>query len=112
MQEFIDYLSQQLAAGKAEIAALEADGRKDDANFAKAKNNIYDVCRTVTQALIDRPGFGADAVKARFDGFRSSWGAALQKAQEHGDVRGIAVEEAKLSALEDVISHFPEASER
>ena len=29
MEEFIQYLEQKIAAGKAEIAALEAEGRKD-----------------------------------------------------------------------------------
>ena len=108
MQEFIEYLTRRVEEGRAEVAALEADGRRDDANFAKARTNIYEVCRTVTQALLNRPGYGIDAIGARFEGFRSTWGAALEKALAHGDARGIAVEEAKLSALEDVIARFRE----
>ena len=107
MQEFIEYLARQIEAGTAEIAALEAEGRRDDANFAKVRTNIYDVCKTVTLALVDRPGFGIDAIKARFDGFGTTWGTALDKAREHGDVRGVAVAEAQLDALADVIAHFP-----
>lgn len=107
MEEFVEYLSTQIERGKVEIARLEADSRMDDAAFAKVKTNIYDVCKTVCLALVDRPGFGVDAVQARFEGFESSWGTALEKAREHGDARAVAVEEAKLVALDDVIAHFP-----
>ena len=111
MDDFIAYLSERIEAGKAEIAALNADGRKDDANFAKVRTNIYEVCKTVTGALVNRPGFGAKAVAARFAGFRATWGADLEKAQAHDNARGIAVAEAQLTALDDVIAHFPEAAE-
>lgn len=108
MQEFIEYLTAQAEAANAKIDDLEASGRADDAAFAKVKANIYDVCKTVSLALVDRPGFGIGAIKARFEGFQTSWGTALEKAREHGDVRAVAVEETKLAALADAIAHFPE----
>ena len=108
MDDFITYLTQQTEACRDEIARLEEDGRKDEADFAKVRMNIYDVCRTVTNALIDRPGAGAEAVKAQFRRFRTEWGSALEKAREHGDVRNTVIGETKLEALEDVIAHFPE----
>ena len=73
------------------------------------RNNIYDVCRTVTNALIKRPGAGSDAVKAQLERFRTSWEEALEKARAHGDARNTVVEETKLDALKDVIAHFTEA---
>ena len=96
MEEFITYLGSKIEEGKAETAALLADGRKDDADFAKVRTNIYDVCRTLSLALIR---------------FRTEWGAALEKAKQHGNVSGIAVEETKLAALEDIIVRFQEAAE-
>lgn len=108
MDGFIEYLSGRIEEGKAEIARLEADSRVDDAAFAKVRTNIYDVCKTVTLALVDRPGFGISAVQARFEGFKASWGTALEKAREHDDAKAIAVEETKLSALADVTDHFQE----
>ncbi len=108
MDAFISYLTERIEAGKADTAGLEKEGRQDEADFAKVRTNIYDICRTVTNALIGRPGAGKKAVKERFEGFRASWGAALEKAREHGDVRNTVVEETKLMALEDVIAHFPE----
>ena len=108
MEEFIGYLTRQLEAGREEIGRLEAEGRRDDADFAKVRANIYDVCRTVTNALMNRPGAGTEAVKAQLARFRETWGEALDRAREHGDARNTVVEETKLEALADVIAHFPE----
>ena len=110
MDTFIKYLTAQLEAGKAEIARLEKEGCRDDADFAKVRTNIYEVCRTVTGALVKRPGAGPAAVKKQFESFQASWGAALDKARKHDDARSIVIEEAKLEALADVTAHFPEAS--
>ena len=111
MEELIIYLSSKIEECKAETASLLADGRKDDANFAKVRTNIYDVCRTVSQALLSRPGAGTGAIRAQLDRFRSEWGAALEKAKQHDNINGIAVEETKLAALDDVIAHFQEGAE-
>ena len=108
MKEFIAYLDSRIEEGRAKIAVLTADGRTDDANFAKIRTNIYDVCRTVSRTLADRPGAGIDAIAAQLERFRATWGAALEKAKQHDDISGIAVEETKLAALEDVIAHFRE----
>ena len=110
MEEFITYLGSKIEEGKAETAALQADGRKDDADFAKVRTNIYDVCRTVSLALINRPGAGTAAIRAQLERFRTEWGAALEKAKQHDNVSGIAVEETKLAALEDIIVRFQEAA--
>ena len=110
MEAFIAWLDGRIAEGRADIAALEADGRKDDANFAKVRTNIYEVCRTVTLALANRPGAGLSAVGAQLDRFRDTWGGALEKARQHDDVARAAVEETKLAALEDVAAHFREVA--
>ena len=110
MKEFITYLDSKIEESKAETAALLADGRRDDANFAKVRTNIYDVCRTVSLALVNRPAAGTGAVRAQLERFRTEWGAALEKARQHDNISGIAVEETKLAALEDVITHFQEVA--
>ena len=110
MESFIRFLDVRIEAGKADITRLSAEDRRDDANFAKVRTNIYEICRTVTNALADRPGAGPDAVMAQFERFRSAWSAALEKAKAHDDVGAAAVEEIKLKALEDVINHFSEVS--
>ena len=110
MDTFIKYLTEQIDGGKAEIARLEKDGCRDDADFAKVRTNIYEVCRTVTNALADRPGAGPEAVKKQFESFRTIWGEALDNVRKHDDVRNIVIEETKLKALADVIAHLPEAA--
>ena len=111
MELFITYLTGKIEEGKAETVSLLADGRKDDANFAKVRTNIYDVCRTVSQALINRPGAGTEAIRVQLERFRTEWSIALEKAKQHDNINGIAVEETKLAALEDIIAHFREVSE-
>ncbi len=111
MKEFIAYLESRISEGKEEIITLEADGRQDDANFAKVRTNIYDICRTVSQALADRPGAGIGAVRAQLERFRTGWSAALEKAKLYDDINAAAVEETKLAALEDISAHFQEVTE-
>ena len=103
MEEFITFLGGKIEEGKAETATLLADGRKDDANFSKV--------RTVSLALINRPGAGTDGIRKQLERFRTEWSAALGKARQHENISGIAVEETKLAALEDIIRHFQEAAE-
>ena len=110
MEDFIGYLTQQIGSGKEDITRLEKEERKDEADFVKVRTNIYEVCKTVTNALAQRPGMGLEAVSARFDGFRKTWGEALDKAREHGDTRNIVIGETKLEVLEDVIAHFAEVA--
>lgn len=110
MEEFIRYLEGKIKAGRAESASLAAEGRNDDADFAKVKTNIYDVAKTVSLALMKRPGAGVGAIGEQFERFRTGWGAALEKAKAHDDARNVAVEETKLAALEDVIARFREVT--
>lgn len=116
MERFIAYLDSRIEEGKEEIKALEADGRRDDANFAKIRTNIYDVCKKIAGALTfslkiaGKPEEAAGAVKAQFERLSSTWGAALEKARENDDVVSIAVEETKLAALEDITDRFKEVT--
>ncbi len=108
MREFIAYLDSRIEEGRAKIAVLTADGCTDDANFAKVRTNIYDICRTVSQTLVNKPGAGMNAIAVQLERFRTTWGVALEKAKQHDDFYSIAVEETKLTALEEVIAHFRE----
>ena len=108
MKEFISYLDSRIEEGRSEITALTVDGRTDDANFAKVRTNIYDVCRSVINTLINRPGAGRNAIAAQLERFRTSWSASLEEANKHDDISAAAVEEIKLAALKDVIARFRE----
>lgn len=111
MKDFIEFLDKRIEEGRVECARLSADGRKDDANFVKVRTNIFEVCKTVSQTLANRPGAGVAAIRAQFSRFRTIWGASLEKAKQHEDVGTVAVEETKLAALEEVVTHFEEVTE-
>ena len=111
MEKFMQYLDSKIEEGRAKTEELRSDGRGDDANFMKVRTNIYEVCKTVSQTLMKRPGAGTGAIRAQLERFRTEWGAALEKAKQHDNVSGIAVEETKLAALEDIIVRFQEAAE-
>ena len=110
MKTYFDFLAARIAESNAEIAALQAEGRTDDAVFAKVRANIYTVCQTVSNVHMNRPGGGTDAVRAQLTRFENEWGAALQKAKENGDVEKTAVEETKLAALSEVTAKFCEVT--
>ena len=111
MDEFIMYLGRKIEDGQREIGRLTEGGCRDEAVFARVRTNIYDVCRTVSQALMNRPGAGATAVKAQLERFRAEWSAALEKAKQHDNINAAAVEEEKLTALDDIIAHFQEVNQ-
>ena len=111
MKEFMTYLDSRIEAGKTKTAALLADGCQDDANFMKVQTNIYEICKTVSQVLMNKPGAGIQGVKTQLERFRTEWGAALEKAKQHNNIKSIAVEETKLSALDDIMAHFEEVNE-
>ena len=111
MEKFISYLDSKIREGKAKTAELQTKGSSDDADFMKVRTNIYEICKTVSLALANRPGAGAGAVKTQLERFRTEWGTALEKARQYNNTRGIAVEEIKLTALEDIMAHFEEVSE-
>lgn len=108
MEQFIGYLTSQVESCREEIADLEKNGCRDEAAFAKVRMNIYEVCKTVTNALINRPGAGVSAVREQFNRFRTEWSAALERARSNDDVRNVVIGETKLEVLNDVIARFPE----
>ena len=107
MDDFIAYLDSRIEEGKTKTAELLAEGCRDDANLSKVRTNIYDICKTVSRALLNRPG----AVKVQLERLHTEWSASLEKAKQYDNVNGIVVEETKLSALDDIIAHFQEVAE-
>ena len=108
MEEFIRWLEVRAGEAKGDIARLKAQGRADDAAFQSVRANIYDACGAVSRTLMSSPGAGFPAVRKQFENFRALWGTALEKAKQHGDIKGIAVEETKLAALEEIMARFRE----
>ena len=106
MKEFMAYLENKIAEGKADIAALEADGRGDDANFEEKDKKEEQPEIRYSMRDIQPP----HKIKAQLDRFRTGWSEALEKAKQHDDINAVAVEETKLAALEDIAARFREVT--
>ena len=56
-KEFTAYLESCAGSCREQIKKLSADGREDEAVFAKIKLNVYDIFKTVFNALGDEEKF-------------------------------------------------------
>lgn len=99
-------LAAQAAALTARIARLEAADRVDEANLSKAARNIV----AGHLALLEK---GADiaACIAEVIAQRAAWQEARAAAQAHGDYARVAVEDAKLAALDGIRDAYHHESE-
>lgn len=84
-----------------QIAALEAEGRSDEANLQKAGRNIYGIFQELLRTKDDE-----DALQKLMGDLESAWQGAREKADKHSDFARVAIEDAKLAALGDVRSIF------
>ena len=93
-----------------EAQALSSDGRTDESNSLKAKANIYDICKAVTGAAINQD---PDAPLKYsfvevFKRITAPWSKSLAAARAHDDARKIMIEEAKLSAVDEIFDKIDE----
>ena len=110
MSAYTDYLKSASALLSREILSLKADGRQDEANLSRIRQNIYDVCLTVHAAFAQR--FDESHARAVYDAkllkFDTHWHTAMEQALLHGDAEKAEIEKQKLAALADIRSHFAE----
>lgn len=83
-------------AADRDIAALDAAGREDEANLRRAARNIYGIF-----AQLLRKPVPEDVFVAQFDTLSGVWTQARGTAAAHDDFHRVAVEDAKLGALEE-----------
>ena len=108
-KEFFTFLDTAKQTVLDEVKSLESDGRKDEANILKAKSNVYDICKAVYDATAKQPSVDIIyAFPAALDKITCPWKASLDAAKAHDDSRKVAIEEAKLSAVEEIKAKFHE----
>lgn len=96
---FPSWLTEQIGLCARRRTELLAGQRKDEANFEKIRENIYNVFRTVYEVAGRTQ---ADAEKRnlfflqRLEEIPASWRAAYDKAAEHGDETKMHLERLKL----------------
>lgn len=106
-KRFFAFLEDRKQAVLAEIQALSAEGRNDEANILKAKSNVYDIGRSMFQAA-DKltKGNAEELFPVMFGNVTGTWRASLEQAKANGDERKILVEEAKISAVDEIKAEF------
>ncbi|MBR6019392.1 MAG: hypothetical protein IK055_04145 [Lachnospiraceae bacterium] len=102
-QEFYSFLDSRKQFVMADIQALSAEGRTDDANILKAKYNVYDIGKSVFDATLKQSGDTAPkAFPELFAKITGAWSVSLETAKAHGDDRKVLIEEAKLAAVAEI----------
>ena len=112
MLEFLKYLEQSIEDLKAEEKDLVEKDRKDEANFARIKMNIYGIAKTyydVVKKSCGETDFVQNYLK-KISVLPKNWETSYEKAKEHQDVENIVVEELKLQTLETILNKIQEVS--
>lgn len=104
-QEFFDFLDVRKEEVLNEVKELSEDGRNDESNIAKAKANIYDIAKAFYGAAekVAAPDGIVENFKSKFGNMANQWRTALEKAKEHDDSYKVLIEEAKLSAVTEIM---------
>lgn len=91
---------------QAQIAALQADDRCDEAVFVKIRLNMFDIFHSVF--TVGENTAGDNAVKLttffryRLEQIPKSWKAALEKAEQHGNMEAVHIENIKLDTVAQI----------
>lgn len=84
-----------------------AQGRGDDANLDKIRDNIVNIFITLAEATPGKDYTSyCQGYLARFDTIPSSWRQRLRQAQAHGDGTTAAIEMVKLETAEGLRTLF------
>ena len=107
---FFDYLDEKKALVLSEVKDLASQDRVDESNVFKAKSNIYDICKAVfsTTAKNSPDDKIKDAFLSTFGNITGQWKKSLEQAKAHDDSYKIMIEEAKFSAVSEIMEKFEE----
>ena len=108
MNEFIAYIDELIEKYQEQENELIAAERKDEANFAKIRINICDICKTLygaSEKIVQAKGVATEeAFKEEYlrqlTRLPENWKMSLERAKEHGDSTKIVIEEIKLETLQ------------
>lgn len=108
--EFMEFINQKVTACQHQEQSLIAENRKDEANLYRVKCNIYDIFRTLLQVSATQEQQSIESLYASFEKkaemVPANWRISYEKAKEHNDVAKILIEEAKLSAANEVMAYY------
>lgn len=104
------YFQLAKAACQAQISALQADHRTDEAVFVKIQLNVLNIFHSILSA--GENTVGEDDCKLqtffleRWDHILRSWKNALEKAEQHQNVEAVHIETMKLDMMAQIGAAF------
>lgn len=104
-EEFFTFLDKKKEETMEESRRLEKEERKDESNTLKAKANIYDIFKTVWNAVEGMTQSEEELERlfvTKIQAISTPWEKSLEAAKKHDDVEKIVIEEAKLSAVREI----------
>lgn len=113
MEHFLKDLQVTAEKLRQQANTFAAEQRQDDADLAKIRANIYEICATIgnvvckTTAIEEREA----VYLKKLEELPRNWHTALEMAKAHGNGQRAAVEELKLEALADVQARFERRKE-
>lgn len=106
-EEFFAFLEKRKNSTMKEALNLVKEERKDDSNTLKAKANIYDIIKAFWNAeekkTEDKKVFLENLLE-KIAMLQATWTTSLELAKQHNDVAKIVIEEAKLSAVDEIVN--------
>lgn len=104
-QEMQQWLQARKDECAREQASLRAQGRQDEAVFQQIRMNVFGLTGPVL-AVSMKDADPEEAFLRRMTQIPSTWEAARQKAEAHGDSVQVYLEEIKLKAAEEIRQTF------
>lgn len=104
-KELYNFLDEKKAQVLAQVKDLSSQDRTDESNVLKAKSNIYDICKAVfgAAAKCSTDDTVKTAFLSTFGNITGQWQKSLEQAKAHNDSYKILIEEAKLSAVSEIL---------
>jgi len=101
---FIEYIDKKIEGYKEEELLLQNVNRNDEANFAKIKINICEICKTLYNVSKKEPTEerARDFYAQKLEKLSLEWQLSRDKAKEHGDTEKVVVEDIKLEVLNEI----------
>ena len=110
VEEFHLFLGTRQKAVEKQVEELVSDERADEARPLRAKANIYDVFGTLFDVAYKQSQGDLSACREKFikqaETVPANWKKSLEEAKAHEDMEKVLIEEAKLSAVTEIVECF------
>ena len=110
--QLIQYLESEKRTGLAAAEALAEDGRRDEANMARIRANIFDVMAAVSRTAQEKfPQNAAGFIREKMGEIPRNWSESLAAAERHGDHIKAMTERIKLQAMAEITAKYTDMAE-